>query len=66
MGKKGRNKKFGSAKETKIERGFTVVDENGRRIYLSSHPEGVERVEAERLSNGLAGNTRVVPIDQVG
>jgi hypothetical protein len=66
MAKKGRNKKFGSKKETEIERGYTVVDSGGRRIYLAAHPDGLPLQDAEMLSDGLAADSRVVPIDQVG
>lgn len=67
MAKKGRNKKF-AGKETKEkdERGFVVVNDQGRRVYLSSHPEGISKADAERLSDGLAIETTVVPIDQLG
>lgn len=66
MAKKGRNKKFGSKETKKEERGFVVVNDQGRRVYLSSHPEGVSEAEAKRLSDGLAIETSVVPIDQLG
>lgn len=67
MAKKGRNKKFGMGKkEPEIERGFVVVDSDSKRIYLPSHSEGLPLEEAEKLSAGLAAETKVVPIDQVG
>lgn len=63
VAKKGRNKKFAAAKEKILERGFIVVSvKTGRRVYLG-HPEGVDEVEANRLSDGLAAETRVVPFD---
>lgn len=65
MGKKSRNRKFGK-KEAEIERGFTVVGNDGKRIYLAGHPKGLPLADAENLSNGLAAESQVVPIDQVG
>lgn len=65
MAKKGRNRKI-SMKEVELERGFTVVDDDGRRIYLSSHPDGLPKADAEALSAGVLRESQVVPIDQVG
>jgi hypothetical protein len=66
MAKKGRNKKFSGKQDSGPERGFTVVDENDKRVYLSSHPEGISEKDAQELSDGLAIESRVVPIDQLG
>lgn len=65
MAKKGRNRKAGGKKAPEIERGFTVVDSNGKRVYLSSHPEGLPREEAEDLANGLAIEAKVVSVSEV-
>lgn len=64
MAKKGRNRKHGK-KEAEIERGFTVVGNDGKRIYLPAHPKGLPLADAEMLSKGTLVESHVVPIDQL-
>lgn len=60
--KKARRAAQGFGKEVSVERGFIVVHaETGHRIYLG-HPEGVDEAEANRLAEGLAAPTKVVPV----
>lgn len=64
--KKKRHAAAGANKGFVEERGFIVISaETGKRMYLG-HPEGIGKSEAERLSNGLAAETRVVPFDHQG
>lgn len=66
MGKKKKTS-FGSMKTSEVERGYTIMRlDTGKRAYVISHPDGLPKDEAERLSEGLAIETKVVPIDQVG
>lgn len=66
MAKKGRNKKFGiGKKEPEIERGFTVVNSKGKRVYLPAHKDGLPKAEAEKLASNLAIEAQVVPISEV-
>lgn len=67
MKKKQRNRKFGGSKDPVEERGFTVVfaDKPWKRVYLSSHPDGIAEKEAQRLSDGLGVETKVVPVGEV-
>lgn len=61
-------RRAGQAKDgtTMVVRGYIVVSAaTGRRVYLG-HKEGVSKDEAQRLSDGLAAETRVVPFDHVG
>lgn len=64
--KKTRRHGLMKPKVNEIERGYTVVNPDGKRIYLSAHPQGLPREDAEKLSAGLATDSKVVPIDQLG
>lgn len=65
MGKKKKTASFGK-KVAEVERGFTVVDSKGKKVYLSSHPDGIPFEDAEKLAAGLAVDCRVVPVTEVG
>lgn len=61
-----KKKHAAKGKETTIAvRGYIVVSAaTGKRIYLPAHPEGVSEQEANRLSDGLGVETKVVTFDQ--
>lgn len=65
MAGKKAGRPMGASKKVEVERGFTVVDERGRKVYLSSHPEGISEADAQALSDGLVIESRVVPIDPI-
>lgn len=67
-------KRRGLKKEKAEKRGYRVVFADGvdpdvgrpgEPAYLESHPDGVSREEAERLSAGLAAETEVVQLEHV-
>lgn len=61
--KKARRTGMSKDATTMTVRGHIVVSAaTGRRVYLG-HKEGVSQDEAQRLSDGLAAETRVVPFD---
>jgi len=50
-------------KQKEIERGYRVVSaKTGQPVYPASHPDGLPKAEAERLSEGLLMPTEVVSI----